>query len=220
MSEHYYALFGSLPPLPHLTRATRLPISELRLRQRRAMLNVDHQRELRAAMDVVRWQRQTPERHEAQAARLYREFMSSCRTAELRDFVEYRAGLRAVLAALRRERRGEPPADDAICGFGRWNQLLRARAQSSDFGLATLYPWIGEARSLLATGDALALEQLLMDEVWRRLQGLAEKYPFRFEAVFAYMFRWDILARRIAFDAEGARARFAKLLVEVGGDGF
>jgi hypothetical protein len=218
MSARYYALFGSLPPLPHFTQATRLPISELRLRQRRAMLDPAHERELQAAMELIRWQRQTPERHDAQAAALYRDFMTGCRNRELREFVEYRAGLRAIIAALRRQRRHEE-ADSAMYGFGRWNQLLRDRQHLPDFGLAVLYPWISRARGLLEAGDALGLETLLMSEVWSRLQRLSDKYPLRFEAVFAYMFRWDILARRIEFDADLARTRFAQLLTEVCGDG-
>jgi len=219
MSERYYALLASLPPLPHFAAASRLPISELRLRQRRLMLQPRDDQELEAAMDLVRWRRQAPERHDARVAALYNSFMISCRSEELRDFVEYRAGLRAILAALRRQRRDEDAAENVQWGFGRWNTLLRARQHQADFGLAALYPWIAEARMLLESGDALALEKLLMHAVWSRLQGLSDAYPFRFEAVFSYMFRWDILARWVGFDAEGARASFAQLLTEVTANG-
>ena len=67
---------------------------------------------------------------------------------------------------------------------------------------------------MVSAGDALGLERLLMDVVWRRLERIAETRPFGFEEVFAYVFRWDIAARWLAYGVDGAIARFDELVAE------
>jgi hypothetical protein len=218
MSERYFALQASLPPLPYFATAVRLPISDLRIGQRRSLLTPDDRRALETAMDLVRWRRQLPEASDQRVALMYRRFMQECQNEELKAFVQFRAGLRAVMAALRSKRRHQEPRSDQLCGFGHWDYVIRKRWHEPDLGLSHVFPWIGEAHHLLESGDALALEKLLMDAVWNRLQPLNDAYPFRFEAIFAYIFKWDILARWLGFNADGARARFAAMLGEVYGD--
>lgn len=215
MSERYYALQASLPPLPYFATASRLPINEARLRQRTTLLAPPDRHALDLAMELVRWRRQLPESGDQRVARLYRRFMQECANAELRDFVDYRMGLRAVVAALRRQRRRAEPGAGELAGFGHWDALIRRRWHEPELGLGCVYPWIADARRLLEAGDALGLERLLMDAVWRRLQPLADAFPFRFEAIVAYMFRWDVLARWVDYDAARAQVRFAQLLDEV-----
>lgn len=208
----YYALQASLPPLPYFATAERLPISELRVNQRIGMLSPEDRARLESAMDLVRWQRQSPERSDALVARQYMVFMRDCDNTALRDFVEYRSGLRAALAALRMRRRNKTPDGGSLLGFGRWDALLRSRWDQHNFGLEALFPWLSDAHRLLDDGDALGLERLLMDAVWRQLQPLQERYPYRFEAIFSYLFRWDILSRWMAFDQQGALVRLEQLM--------
>jgi len=217
MSERYYALQASLPPLPHFAAAARLPINEVRLRQRMMLLAPADRHALDLAMELVRWRRQLPESGDQRVARLHRRFVQECANAELKAFVDFRMGLRAVVAALRRKRRHAQPAPGELMGFGHWDAVIRRRWHEPGLGLQYVYPWIPEARQLLNIGDALELERLLMDAVWQRLQPLADAFPFCFEAIFAYIFKWDILARWVDFDAGLAGMRFAQLLDEVTG---
>ena len=68
---------------------------------------------------------------------------------------------------------------------------------------------------MLEAGDALGLERLLMDAVWTRLGRIADRSPFGFEPVIAFVFRWDILQRWLSYNAELAKTRFQELVAEV-----
>jgi hypothetical protein len=107
------------------------------------------------------------------------------------------------------------PAGDERCGVGQWDRVLRSRWERDDFGLAAVFPWLPKARAFLAEGQASQLDELLMELAWRRASQLAEADPFGFSAVFAYLVKWDILARWFARNAEKAAARFKQLVDEV-----
>jgi hypothetical protein len=219
MARSYYMLIASLPHLPHFTRAERLPINPERLRWRRSALAPADAAELERALDLLQWRRQPPTRSDAEIDRLFRILLQRTENAALRSFVDHRMGERSVMAALRRKQRGlgQPPADE-ICGVGRWDGLLKRRWDREDFGLAALFPWLGRARQLLAEGNALGLEELLMDVLWTRLSRIEEGRPFGFEAVFAYVFKWDILNRWLSHDRKEATAAFERLVEEAIGE--
>ena len=102
-----------------------------------------------------------------------------------------------------------------ISSYCPWVNLVVSRWDSNDLGLGNLLPWISDAAALLEAGDALALEQLLMDAVWTRLGRLADRSPFGFEQVIAFVFRWDILHRWLSYNAESGAKRFQELVAEV-----
>ena len=54
-----------------------------------------------------------------------------------------------------------------------------------------------------------------MDVVWRRLSQLSDENPFGFEAVTAFVFKWNILQTWLLRDARIAKQRFQKLIDEV-----
>jgi hypothetical protein len=54
-----------------------------------------------------------------------------------------------------------------------------------------------------------------MDAAWQRATRIAGQDQFGFEAVVAYVFKWNIVARWVARDADAAGARFQDLIVEV-----
>jgi hypothetical protein len=87
-----------------------------------------------------------------------------------------------------------------------------------DFKLASAYPWIPKARSYLDANDACGLDSLLMGVIWERLTRIAESNRFGFEAVFAFVFKWDILQAWLARDAVKAKGRFQELIKEVKND--
>lgn len=219
MGQSYYMLIASLPHLPHFTRAERLPINPQRLKWRRAILDPEDAAQLDRAVDLLAWRRQPAGRGDAETDRLHRRLMQEVANDALRSFADYLMGTRSVMAALRRKERGLGlPAAGEICGVGRWDALLKSRWDREDFGLAPLYPWLGRARQLLADGDALGLEKLLMDAHWTRLSRIEESRPFGFEAVFAYVFKWDILDRWLSHDGVRATAAFEQLVEEAIGE--
>jgi len=215
----YYTLIASLPYLPHFARAGHLPINPERLRQRRAMLTPDDEAQLSRANSVIAWHRQTLAQTDADVVRNFRTVMAHTRNAELRELLTYRMGMRTVVAALRRKLRKQelPPAGEPW-GIDPYAKYIRARWDKPDFGLSGPFPWIADARGYLEQSDAKSLDRVMMGSVWKRLDRLMGDNPFGFEAVFAYVFKWDILNRWLSYDAAVARERFEELVVEVIGE--
>ena len=213
----YYDLVASLPHLPHFQRAERVPITRLRLDQRLRLLRPAHADQLARACSLVRWR---PDRllgkTDAAQAAAYSALMGSPLERPLREYVAFRMDQQTLLAALRRKRAGLGlPEGAAPWGVGPRVRHVRTHWDEPDFRLAILYPWLPQAGDLLASGDALGLERLLMDGAWRRLDRHAEQNTFGFEAVFAYFFKWDILQAWLACDADQGKTRFRDLIDQV-----
>jgi hypothetical protein len=212
--RRYYQLVASLPALPSFRQARLLPLSRRRLEERLALLHEDDLAELMGAERLVGWHRQPIGRTTEQVAAMYEEVMSTTRSRALKDLVEFRMNMRTVMVALRVKRRGQG-IPSWRWGVGPYVRMIETRWSEPEFGLAAVFPWIPEARAYLDQGDAMGLESLLMDRSWKRLSQIAERHPFRFEQVFAYAFKWDILRRWLSYDAEQARESFEKLISEV-----
>ena len=212
----YYTLVASLPQLPHFEAAGWLPLSRKQLDQRLSMLTQEDALQLRSAEDLVEWQRQPITRTNQQVADKYRKLIPTVSNPSLREFVEYRMAQRTALVALRRKRLGFPaPVAGEVWGVGPWLNLMASSWERDDLGLGNLLPWITQAADLLETGAALELERLLMAAVWTRLGRIAERSPFGFEPVIAFVFRWDILQRWLAYNPELGKVRFQELVAEV-----
>ncbi len=54
-----------------------------------------------------------------------------------------------------------------------------------------------------------------MDVAWRWLDRCAEQNTFSFEAVFSYVFKWDMLRAWLACDADKGKTRFKDLIDKV-----
>lgn len=216
MGRSYYMLVASLPHLPHFLEAERLPLNPQRFRRRRNMLAPEDDADLERALDLLLWRRHPLTRSDREIDDQFRLAMEHTRNAALRDFIAYLMAERSVMAGLRRKVRGMGlPAAGDYCGVGDWNRIIRGRWEREDFGLGHLFPWIAAARQFLAAGDIMELEKLLQNEAWKRLSRIAEAKPFGFEAVFAYGFKWQILARRLSFSAEKSAEVFTKMVQEV-----
>lgn len=216
MSNMYYMLIASLPHLPHFTRAERLPINPQRLRWRRAVLEPEDARDLDRAISVLQWQPGDLTRTDSAFDQQFRACLQHTRNHALREYLDYRMGLRSALAGLRRKHRGlPPPSKDDRCGIGRWALIICQRWDTTDFGLSALYPCLPRVRELLHDGRAAELEKLLMSVLWARLSLIEDQHPFAFEAVFAYIFKWDILARWLAHNPVQATQTFQSLVQEI-----
>ena len=212
----YYTLVASLPRLPHFEEAAWLPMSRKQMNQRLTMLTPEDALQLRLADDLLKWQRQPITKTDQEMVEQYRKLLPAITDPSLREIVEYRMAQRTALVGLRRQRLGlPPPAADELWGVGPWVHLMSGAWDRSDLGLRHLLPWIGEAANLLESGEALQLERLLMDAVWTRLGRIAERSPFGFEPVIAFLFRWDILQRWLTYDAEKGKVHFQELVAEV-----
>jgi hypothetical protein len=211
----YYMLVASLPHLPHFTRAERLPINPQRLGWRRNALHPDDAAELERILDLWHWRRRALTLSDHEVDRRFRLLLQRTTSPTLRALVDHRMGEESVVAALRRRQRGlAAPAADERCGIGRWDRLVRTRWERDDFGLGAAFPWMARARQCLSEGNALGLEELLMDTLWRRLSWMQDAQPFAFEAIVAYVLKWDVLDRWLSNDPARAKGAFQGLVEE------
>ena len=201
---------------PRFERARELPITAERLERRLGMLGPEDAATARLALDFLTWQRQPADRSDAEVVARYRRIMAEVEAPTLRAMIESRMTLRTVMAALRRRRAGlPPPGRGEPWGVGPYAGRIERHWSDPDLGLRHVLTWLPEARRLFEAGDALGLQLLLMGVVWNHLTRLGEATgPFTFEAVLVYLFKWDLLARRLTYAAPAAVRRFERLVAE------
>lgn len=210
----YYTLISSLPPLDDFERATRVPITRLRLDQRLTMLEPDHRNELAAVEALIAWHAQPLTRTGAEMAAQYNRLLRDLTDPTLRHVAITRMDMRTILVGLRRRYR-KVPATDSVWGVGRWVKHMREHWDAPDFGLAVVHPWIPGVRAALEAGDALELERRMLRALWKFLTSLEQADPFGFEQVVSYVFKWDVVNRWVSNDAEAATPAFQSLVTEV-----
>lgn len=213
----YYDLITSLPLLHHFEQVGRAPITPLRLNQRLQLLAPAHAGQLTRVRPLVAWRRDhLLSIDDAALVAEYSAATAALLEPPLRDYLAFRMDQQTLLAALRRKREGEGPPDGRVVwGAGSWVYFVRTHWDEPAFRLAHLYPWLPQASDLLVAGDARGLERLLMDVAWRWLGRCAEQSMFGFQAVFSYVFKWDILQAWLVCDARQGKARFRELIDKV-----
>jgi hypothetical protein len=100
---------------------------------------------------------------------------------------------------------------------GRWSDaaILEEHAFALELAereIPVVAPLVVDGRTLLESGDALALERLLLNAVWEHLDRASEGHYFDFEAVLIYSMRWDLVARWTAYRGEAAVTRFDEMV--------
>lgn len=217
--RRYYTLVASLPALPpRLTTSNsrHLPINRERLEERLRMLEPEDAVVMREAEDFLEWHRQPVARTDADVAARYHQILEGPYPQPFKEMVEERLTLRTLVAALRRRHLQLPaPVAGELWGVGPWVRHITHHWADPDFKLAPVFPFLPALRGALEKGEPLTVERLLMDIIWQQLGRYGERDAFRFDAILAYRFRWDILARWLAFDATVAQQRFESLVREV-----
>jgi hypothetical protein len=203
---------ASLPAIRFLSE-TEPPITRARLMERLGDLAEQDGARLRQLMEVVSWRLIDVAQDDAEFVARAEVLLASLDSPTLAAALGGQLEIRTIVAALRRRHAGEdgpPPAER--WGLGPHLARIRANWNAPDFGLAGLYPWIPAAREALATGDAVALERLLLETAWTQQARLAEGHEFDFEAVALYLLRWSLADRWARYDADAAQNRFRDLL--------
>jgi hypothetical protein len=216
-SRSYYTLMASLPLLPRIEKAKILPINEVRLRERLTMLKEDDAILVGETVRFLRWQRQPVQRSDEEIVRLFERILKKLADHDtIAGMVELRMDLRTIMAALRRRHRNIPkPTKSETWGAGNWVRHIEQNWDDPDFKLNYVFPWIPKARLYLEKEETVKLEKHMMTIVWDRAEQLAWENPFNFDALIAYLFKWDILHRWLSNDNLAAKDRFKSLILEV-----
>src|SRR5436853_3506083 len=157
VGREYITLVTSLPHLPHFERADRLPITEHALNQRLKMLEEDDAKQLQRAVDLLRWRRHPVTTRTEQIEKQYRFALANTPNDALREYIDWRIGGRAALAALRLKARGQTvrPEHSSAWGAGRFVTTIQRNWDKTDVGLKAVFPWLEEAWRCLLDSDAL-----------------------------------------------------------------
>ena len=220
MAEPYITLVSSLPYLPPFEQAERSPITRLRLEQRLHNLDADDARQLAEAEALVSWRMSLAKpKTDADMVLRSRAAMQHISQSALREFIEFRIDQQVILSGLRQRNAGaDASAVEPITAASRWVRYMTAHWDDPNFKLAAIYPWIAQAHRYLDSNNAGALDSLMMHVIWQRLGRITENNRFGFEAVFAFVFKWDILQAWLARDAAQAKSRFQDLIKEIKND--
>ncbi len=212
--HQYIVLVTSLPHLGKLFSRKDVPISEFRLQQRLAMLEPEHARLLRETVEITAWAGVAAYERDIEIIRRAKAVLADLEDyPDLQHLVGTRMETRTLIAALRRRRGGQESAGDiGSWGFGRWCNRIRDNWSDPAFGLGHFMPWIGEAHTLMRQGDHIAMERLVLTEVFRQLGHYGALHEFDFEAVVIYVLRWVLVERWSRYNEADARARLEALV--------
>jgi len=218
--HQYIALVSSLPHLGKLFSRKDVPISGFRLKQRLSMLEPAHASLLREMVEVTAWAGVAGyDRDIDVILRANKVLADLAAYPDLQHLVGARMETRTLIAALRRRRDGQESAGDIEnWGFGRWCAQVKANWSDPAFGLGHFMPWVGEAHQLMRAGDHIAMERLVLTQVFRQMGHYGNLHEFDFEAVAIYVLRWVIVERWSRYNEADARARLATLVASALGD--
>ncbi|MDJ0609776.1 MAG: hypothetical protein QNJ67_12435 [Kiloniellales bacterium] len=210
--DAYIMLMSSLPSPEALFRAKQPPLSRLKLDQRLRVLTPEDAETLRLVEHVVHWRQIPMGASEEEMIKRARDALEKIDNETVQLIVRDRLEIRTCVAALRRRARGEAaPAADVPWGFGRWVGHIARNWTEPTFRLDGVFPWLREADRLMKQDDPMALERLLLEQSYKRLQRRAGEHAFDFEAVVIYVLKWSIVDRWGRYNSEAASRRFEDL---------
>ncbi len=208
----YIMLMSSLPSPEALFLAKRPPLSRLKLDRRLRVLAPAHARDLKATEQVLHWGElplsMTDEEIVGRAKKAVKQIESETVRLIIRDRLE----IRTCMVALRKRHRGESaPGSGTVWGFGRWTRHIARNWTEATFRLDNVFPWLREADRLLKEGETLPLQRLILEQAWKVVNRRKGEHQYDFEAVVAYVLKWNIVDRWGRYNGEQAAERFEQL---------
>ena len=212
----YYTLISSLPYLPRYDQVDRLPINQERLRERLKMLEPDDAELIGQLTNFLCWDRQPAVCTDAEMIAQYEKMRPFMNQPALAAIIGFRMDLITILAALRRRHLGwgVPPGDQPWA-VSRLARHIEQNWEDPTFKLGAGYSWIAPVRDLLAAEETLALDRLIFNLIWDRINQLTTGLDFCLEKLLGYLFKWDVIASWLAYEPRVAEIRFAELVQEV-----
>ena len=215
MSEafQYVTLVASLPHLRPIFTQAHLPLSRYRLNQRLEMLNADHRAALTHVETLVGWAGVGDEPTDTVLmARFAAAERDLSEYPTLVDLLRLRIETHMLVGALRLRRDGADASSTSGWGQGRVARTIWANWTDPVFALSTPHGWLREAQGPVAQGDHIALERIVLQEVFGQIARASANHAFDFEAVALYVLRFQIVERWQRYDSDRARTRLSSLL--------
>jgi hypothetical protein len=214
-SWRYVFLLSSLPRLGGLDAVRSLPIGHSTLRDRLSVFEPAQLAALATVETLLQWPAGWSVLDDGNCLLRLREASRNLPHAALRDHCAARLQIMTVLGALRARRRGASVAPQWLRASGEIGARLKQRWSDPEFGLSIPYPWLGEVIGHFGAADWEGLERGLIRHEYAGLAATQAASGYGFEAVAAYVLRWELLSRWLEFDAGRAAARMASVLSSV-----
>jgi len=219
-ARSYYMLVSSLPQLPARFDVGRLPISWPTLRNRLRMLEQGDGRITRQVGLYFLWDRQPLDRTDEEVIERYHELMRNMTNHLVRHLVRSRTEMRLIISCIRRRATGLGPPDwiDRVASPDSSLGHVRKHWLDPNFNLGVRYRWVEAFRNALEAGDMREAQRAVFNERWDDWTRIAEKQTFAFEAIIAYLVRWEIIDRWTSQNVDAGKARFNQLIEETLGE--
>ena len=219
-ARSYYMLVSSLPQLPTRFDAGRLPISWPALRDRLRMLEPRDSEVTRQVGLYFLWDRQPLDRTDDEVIDRYQELMRHTTNHLVRHLVRSRTEMRLIISCVRCRAAGaEPPKwIDRIADRAGTLGHMRKHWLDPNFNLGVHHRWVEAFRKQLDAGDMREAQRVVFNERWSDWSRIAERQTFSFEAIIAYLVRWEIIDRWTSQNAKAGKVRFNKLIEETLGE--
>ena len=210
----YYTLAASLPYLPPVDSAERLPINGDTLKERLNLLNDEDRDTLNEAARFLRWQNHRLGQTDEEILQLFGEMLNLPWQSKIHAIVEFIYNHRMVMAALRFRQRGLGP--EVLDKYpGKYRMHMQIHWKDANFKLDTVFAWLPSCREKLEGGQTLALEQESMHIVWSGITQIVENRDFSFAFIFAYCAKWDILQSWLEYKEEAAQKILQQLMTNI-----
>jgi hypothetical protein len=216
----YYMLISSLPQMPVRFDSGRVPVSWNTLRDRLRMLDPEDRAVTRQVGSYFLWDRQPLDRSDDEVIARYHELMKESGNPLVRHLIQSRTEMRLLLSAVRRQRAGLAPPSWAgkVKGAEALTSHVRKHWNQPHFNLGVHYRWVEAFTRFYDSGDVVEAQRVVFTQRWNDWTRIAEQHTFSFEAIIAYLVRWEIIDRWASQNAEAGKARFANLIEETLGE--
>lgn len=210
---HYVDLMVSLPHLRNPFVSEQTPISRVQLANRLNMLQADDRQLLSEISHVLYWGELESAEAEVELLKRAERLLRQADGRQLWEWVQWRLDVRFLMAALRLRRDQADAPDPQLFGaYSRYALNVQRHWGHTSFQLEGRFPWLKDVARHLEEQNALALEKVLLKEVWRYYSRRTLKVQYGFDAVVLYIGRWDLVDRWTGYRKDLARVRFDRLL--------
>ncbi len=210
--KNYSTLLISLPHLVDPFRYQSQSITLVQLEKRMNMLDPEDVVRVRQLRDLFYWGRLTLKADEAVLVRRSNRFLDELPYPQVKEWLNWRMDVRAVIAAMRRRKLGEPAPTGQEWGYGSHRRTIQRNWSSPCFKLEHRYPFLPEIYQHLLAGESLKLERVLLKSIWHFYQQQSPHYSWGFTALVLYLAKWDLVDRWRRYDHEKGAQRFDALV--------
>lgn len=211
----YYTLLTSLPRHGRHYKVKQTPISRIQLEKRFKLL-MQNERELLKEIEFLVWQSWFSSNVSLKEIVTRAKKILALEQPFITEILYWYFDIRSLFAALRLHKmQTSPPDIPADFWFGQLTPRLINHWNDTDFGLRSKYPWLLEANKKLLQHEGLAVEDLLLTQIWQHLNAIESQHYFDFEALIIYLLRWNIVQYWSTFNETMAQNRLNELTTKI-----